>query len=456
MEQNIEKMNENGVLLTKILKISGYKGSVRKCRKLLHDQAPNIQGYLYRFKGSKFPLNFSYFFLNSILFKENRDDKGEKLSRRQNLNFIANNCKDLNILEKLLKPALDLHNLALINAANNIDKNYDEDLTDNFDYQVPGEDPKFIQDYIEEIIPGSKEIIKEYEEYDFDENNRSQQKVPTTKYTYYKKLVQSVRDLFPLMERMRKKLTINFVAPNECINVHFINTDNEPQIFSKSYLKDNLNINDLLSLRLFKVEDDEMSGSFEINDNLLIEYDPNLFKKKKEASSIENGVYLFFIYNQLLVRRLQFPLKSETGLDYFEIPKFLETEKIREIDAVFSGIPKSNDVTKLTKKYGFNDTYLRKKMSSIGIRWEKNENFYESLDEKIIVNVISDNIKYPIKSLPYSDMKIVGKVLWKSNNFDQNSYKFKTNVLPSLFEKNLDEDLEINPLFDYKEEKKLA
>ena len=63
-------------------------------------------------------------------------------------------------------------------------------------------------------------------------------------------------------------------------------------------------------------------------------------------------------------------------------------------------------------------------MSSIGIRWEKNENFYESLDEKIIVNVISDNIKYPIKSLPYSDMKIVGKVLWKSNNFDQNSYKF--------------------------------
>ena len=29
------------------------------------------------------------------------------------------------------------------------DKNYDEDLTDNFDYQVPGEDPKFIQGLIQ-------------------------------------------------------------------------------------------------------------------------------------------------------------------------------------------------------------------------------------------------------------------------------------------------------------------
>lgn len=471
MEQNIGKMNENGVLLTKILKISGYKGSVRKCRKLLHDQAPNLQGYLYRFKGPKFPSNFSYFFLNSILFKENEDNRsgrGQILSKDQNLDFIIEECKDLDILEKLLKPALDFHNLAIINASNSIDGEEDEDLTDNPLYKVEDQDPKFIKLYIDEIIPNSREFLREYEMSERDD--LSFRKNPTDKYNHIIQLTKLIRDNFQLMEKLRIKYCPKFISPTEYIEIPYLNSSfEEKKVFSKYFLRKNFRINDFSSLKMYKLDSEKakfMVNTFESGDDLLIKHDPGIYQKEVKISDINDGVYLIEVQNEYFIIGIQFPFETKfmnedrdrylkaSGVAGYTKEKNinLSNNEIKEIKKLLGTDLKLADVDTLVFKYRNAPTFWKlvsknKLFQDLGLVEDDSLEIPEllKLDKDIKVYLVADNQKPFLYS--YEKLKIYGRIIWKSNTLSEK----KKNL--NLFE-DAPEDLNFN--IGYLEEKKLA
>ena len=107
------------------------------------------------------------------------------------------------------------------------------------------------------------------------------------------------------------------------------------------------------------------------------------------AYNFQDGIYAIEENKRIVLRRLQFLRTS--GLSYenneqFEVPEFLKEEANKEISRVFYG----KEVIDKSKKI---DT---------------------------IVNIISDNKKYPVHTVRFEDLLICGEVLWKSSNFKDN------------------------------------
>ena len=67
-----------------------------------------------------------------------------------------------------------------------------------------------------------------------------------------------------------------FLAPNDFKKIKIVtptligSSDYEDMLFSKSFLRDELKISDINNLFMLVIDDENMKGSFEVNDKVLI------------------------------------------------------------------------------------------------------------------------------------------------------------------------------------------
>jgi hypothetical protein len=93
----------------------------------------------------------------------------------------------------------------------------------------------------------------------------------------------------------------NFVAPHETFKLPVLNS-NEKILFSKDFIKRNLNIKKYDDLVLMNIDEDNMQGTFNKNDiALIVKFKDNMLPQKHE-----DGIYALNINEKISIRRLQF------------------------------------------------------------------------------------------------------------------------------------------------------
>ena len=92
----------------------------------------------------------------------------------------------------------------------------------------------------------------------------------------------------------------NFIAPNETFLLPVLNS-NEKILFSKDFVKRNLNLNKYNDLVLFNVRETNMQGTINLGDMALIIKFHNIGKE-----TAENGIYAIKLNGKICIRRLQF------------------------------------------------------------------------------------------------------------------------------------------------------
>ena len=101
----------------------------------------------------------------------------------------------------------------------------------------------------------------------------------------------------------------NFVAPNETFKLPVVNS-NEKILFSKDFVKRNLNLNKYDDLILLNVSEDNMQGTINSGAIALI---IKFHNKKFKDVVFNNGIYAINLNGRICVRRLQFlKLKQRT------------------------------------------------------------------------------------------------------------------------------------------------
>ena len=101
----------------------------------------------------------------------------------------------------------------------------------------------------------------------------------------------------------------NFIAPTETFKLPVVNS-NEQILFSKDFVKRNLNLNKYNDLVLMNVTEDNMQGTINVGDLALIIKFQN---KKMKDVIFKNGIYAINLNGNICIRRLQFlNLKQRT------------------------------------------------------------------------------------------------------------------------------------------------
>ena len=295
-------------LLLKILKSSQLTKA--QCSLYLGKHKHSLDSYLYKFSGTVFPASFSYFFLNSAASNRPLSDyildskkKSKKYAhfedlRRAKFGFykMLEKYKDLDIEKKLILPALEHHCTILVRLSNS---------------KFIHDEENYLDQYVDEILPGTREYLEEYNTWqpDADENNSVDGELRSLdeaiKATNSKILVESIRNFFPHLEVLRKKYLPNFVAPSEMFSLPVLGSD-EQILFSKDFVKRNLNLNKYNDLILMNVNDIKMQGTINFGDLVLI----IKFHDVKNQIA-EDGIYAININGKICVRRLQFSKKEE-------------------------------------------------------------------------------------------------------------------------------------------------
>ena len=94
----------------------------------------------------------------------------------------------------------------------------------------------------------------------------------------------------------------NFIAPNETFKLPVVNSD-EKILFSKDFVKRNLNLNKYNDLILLNVIEDNMQGTINFGDLALI---IKFHNKKFKDVTFKNGIYAINLNGKISIRRLQF------------------------------------------------------------------------------------------------------------------------------------------------------
>ena len=410
--RGISEKTKNRELLEKILKLTGL--SRARCSEIMvYKQGSSFDHYVYKFKEETFPPSFAYLFLNAVFSSLSfKNDLGKK--KKDNfLDFIKNNqqsiwqkqkedfikliidCKEFEIRKKLINPALEFHalNLIRLSSPQTILKN--ESFVESY---IRISYPEAIE-YLEEpendnndIFPSDKNIFST------EDANADLNAIRGGKYIQYQKLINNLRNFYPLIEFLRKRYMPNLLAPHEYARIRISTNDERfigTMLFSKDFLREDLDLTNLNHLFILKVKENNMEGTFDIDDHVLIKQHPHYLNVKKNipsevmAYNFQDGIYAIEENKRIVLRRLQFLRTS--GLSYenneqFEVPEFLKEEANKEISRVFYG----KEVIDKSKKI---DT---------------------------VVNIISDNKKYPVHTVRFEDLLICGEVLWKSSNFKDN------------------------------------
>ena len=295
-------------LLLKILRSSRL--TKLQSTKFLGKHKNSLESYLYKFSGTVFPSSFAYFFLNAAASarplsddmwdkkKSNKYAHVEDLKRSKNNSFhkMLEKFKDLNVEQKLIIPALEHHCSILIRLSNS---------------KFIHDEENYLKQYVDEVLPGVRDYLDESETWQPDEDSttdgidisRSIETVDS------RLLVESIENFYPHLEVLRKKYMPNFVAPNEIFKLPVVNS-NEQILFSKDFVKRNLNLNKYNDLVLMNVTEDNMQGTINAGDLALI----IKFQNKRAKDVIfKNGIYAINLDGNICIRRLQFlNLKQRT------------------------------------------------------------------------------------------------------------------------------------------------
>jgi len=298
-------------LLLKILKSSQLTKA--QCGLYLGKHKHSLDSYLYKFSGTVFPASFAYFFLNSAASNRPLSDyildskkKSKKYARFEDLRKnrfgfykMLEKYKNLDIDQKLIIPALEHHCTILIRLSNS---------------RFIHDEKNYLEQYIDEVLPGVREYLEEYDTWQPDENDSvntivSRSVDEAIKARNSKILIESIKNFFPHLEVLRKKYMPNFIAPTETFKLPVVNS-NEQILFSKDFVKRNLNLNKYNDLVLMNVTEDNMQGTINVGDLALIIKFQN---KKMKDVIFKNGIYAINLNGNICIRRLQFlNLKQRT------------------------------------------------------------------------------------------------------------------------------------------------
>ena len=362
-------------LLLKLLRSAGLTKVQSKI--YLGKHGNSLDTFLYRFFEPNFPPSFSYFFLNAIASSRSlsKDSKSKskkyafvddlKNAEKNSFHRILEKYKDFNIYQKLILPCLEYHCNIHIKLSNS---------------KFIHDDENYKERYVDEVLPGLREEIEEFRNYQFDETStRTKSVSEAIKITNAEILLNSLKDFYDHLEILRKKYMPNFIAPNETFLLPVVNS-NEKILFSKDFVKRNLNLNKYNDLMLLNVTETNMQGTINFGDMALIVKFQNV---KNEIA--ENGIYAIKLNGKICIRRLQF-LK---------------------------------------------------------------------LKQRIVVHIISDNKLYRDDVVDLAELipMIFGKVVWRSNSFENIDFLKYITEEPNLFPN--EKDYEI-PLFLDKDKKEIA
>ena len=290
-------------LLLKILKSSRL--TKLQSSKFLGKHKNSLESYLYKFSGTVFPASFAYFFLNAAASARPLSDdmwdkkKSKKYAHVEDLKRIKNNSfhkmlekfKSLNVEQKLIMPALEHHCSILIRLSNS---------------KFIHDEENYLKQYVDEVVPGVRDYLEENETWQPDENDTITRAIETVDSRL---LVESIENFYPHLEVLRKKYMPNFIAPNETFKLPVVNSD-EQILFSKDFVKRNLDLNKYNDLILMNVTEDNMQGTINLGDLALIIKFQN---KRIKDVVFKNGIYAINLNGNICIRRLQFlNLKQRT------------------------------------------------------------------------------------------------------------------------------------------------
>ena len=283
-------------LLLKLLRSAGLTKVQSKI--YLGKHGNSLDTYLYRNFKPNFPPSFSYFFLNAIassrpLAKDSKSKSKKyafvddlKNAEKNSFHKILEKYKDLNINQKLILPCLEYHCNIHIKLSNS---------------KFIHDEENYVKRYVDEVLPGLREEIEEFGNYQFDETNPQTKSVSEAiKITNAEILINSIKDFYVHLEILRKKHMPNFIAPNETFLLPVLNSE-EKILFSKDFVKRNLNLNKYNDLILLNVAETNMQGTINFGDMALIVKFQDV---KKEIA--ENGIYAIRLNGKICIRRLQF------------------------------------------------------------------------------------------------------------------------------------------------------
>ena len=282
-------------LLLKLLRSAGLTKVQSKI--YLGKHGNSLDTYLYRNFKPNFPPSFSYFFLNAIassrpLAKDSKSKSKKyafvddlKNAEKNSFHKILEKYKDLNIDQKLILPCLEYHCNIHIKLSNS---------------KFIHDEENYVERYVDEILPGLREEIQEVMNYQPVEKDPDISTSEFKRLLNVQKLIDSVKDFYPHLEILRKKFMPNFIAPNETFLLPVLNS-NEKILFSKDFVKRNLNLNKYNDLVLFNVRETNMQGTINLGDMALIIKFHNIGKE-----TAENGIYAIKLNGKICIRRLQF------------------------------------------------------------------------------------------------------------------------------------------------------
>ena len=293
-------------LLLKILKSAGL--SKVQCGLYL-EKKHSLDHYLYNYLEPNFPASFSYFFLNSVASSKplsfDNKNKSKKYAHVEDLKNAETNSfhkilekfEDLDIKNKLILPALEYHCTILIRLSNS---------------KFIHDEESYLQEYIDEVLPGVREYLEEYDSWEPDENDSINGIVRSSvteaiKTVNSRLLIEAIENFYPHLEVLRREYMPNFIAPNETFKLPVVNSD-EKILFSKNFVKRNLNLNKYNDLVLMNITEDNMQGTINVGDLALI-----IKFQNKENPILNNGIFAINLNGRLCIRRLQFlKLKQRT------------------------------------------------------------------------------------------------------------------------------------------------
>ena len=217
---HMPKNKENRALLEKVLKLAGLKRSV--CSRLLDRHKSSLDGYIYRFAGAEFPGSFSFYFLNaiysSLLQKDHSTlkEKGKlkeylkeiKVKKNTKFDEILKDCADLKIREKLLTPALMFHISNLVRLSTSKYANLTND--------------NFVDQYIDLLELKSQEYNEHIDDHEYInvEGQKEEDAIdtlPSKEYDQNRSLEYSLKEFFPIIEKLRKEEVPKYYSHREYI-----------------------------------------------------------------------------------------------------------------------------------------------------------------------------------------------------------------------------------------------
>jgi phage repressor protein C with HTH and peptisase S24 domain len=162
------------------------------------------------------------------------------------------------------------------------------------------------------VLPGVREYLEEYDSWEPDENDSINGIVRSSvteaiKTVNSRLLIETIENFYPHLEVLRREYMPNFIAPNETFKLPVVNSD-EKILFSKDFVKRNLNLNKYNDLVLMNITEDNMQGTINIGDLALV-----IKFQNKDNPILNNGIFAINLNGRLCIRRLQFlKLKQRT------------------------------------------------------------------------------------------------------------------------------------------------